>query len=171
MKTFLSARCNAATIHAMWNGSFVCMVALLLTTFSPFAGAQQLSGKDVTVRGLATHPQVFDGQLIKVKGLITFGWEGDNFLLDLPNSQNANLKRQFESKPRLWFYGNEGEINKAWEAYQKLWSKGSGFASGTFTGYFHFVPSAKGRMKDVFDPGPFQLEVVTVSDIGVHNEQ
>jgi len=41
--------------------------------------------------------------------------------------------------------------------------KGYPRVAGRFVGYFHFVPNKKGRMKDVFDPGPLQLEAIAAT--------
>jgi hypothetical protein len=64
----------------------------------------------------------------------------------------------------VWFYCKLDRERKVWD---KIHSGGPPVL-GTFTGYFHFVPDQKSRLKDVFDPGPLQLEVVGVSDLATN---
>ena len=65
----------------------------------------------------------------------------------------------------MWFDCKLDREHKVWDTIQL----GGPAVLGTFTGYFQFVPDQKSRMKDVFDTGPLQLEVVGVCD-GVTNE-
>jgi hypothetical protein len=50
-------------------------------------------------------------------------------------------------------------------------ASGSGFVTGTLTGYFHFISSSKGRAKDVFDPGPYELDVTHVAVISIEQNR
>jgi len=62
----------------------------------------------------------------------------------------------------VWFYYKPDHERRVWDAIRF----GGPPLLGTFTGYFHFVPHQKSRTKDVFDPGPLQLEVKGISDLG-----
>jgi hypothetical protein len=68
--------------------------------------------------------------------------------------------------PSVWFYCKSDRERQVWGAI----NFGRPRVLGTFTGYFHFVPDQKSRMKSVFDPGPLQLEVIGVSDLGTQNQ-
>jgi hypothetical protein len=107
-----------------------------------------------TIADLSKNPSKFDGRLVRVRALLERGWEGDDFLSDSATPVS-------HPHPHVWFYVNPG--------YERLISGavGIGFPNvlGTFTGYFHFVPNQKSRTRDVFDPGPFQLEVIAVSNL------
>jgi len=145
---------------------FFCTIALGVT--SP---AETPSPKKVTLRELSANPRAFDGKLVQVEGWIVFGWEGDNFLLEKPKSK-SDLMNPSQHYPQLWFHGDEAAVRKAFETYKAAtYTAASGseneIATGTLTGYFHFVPIIKSRMKDVFDPGPFQLDVTEASSLRV----
>jgi hypothetical protein len=121
--------------------------------FCAVSAGQELPTID-SVAGLSKNPRKFDGHLVQVRAWLTFGWEGDNFLFD-----SAKLRR-----PSVWFYCKPDREREVWGTLQF----GGAPVLGTFTGYFHFVPDQKSRKKDVFDPGPLQLEVVGVSDLATN---
>jgi hypothetical protein len=110
---------------------------------------------------LSLHPLRFDGCLVLVRARMSFGWEGDNFLsdpsipFDPPYGRPAVWYYHKPDRPPL-VYGHELLFNSAPIATPD-------HTVGAFTGYFHFVPDEKSRIKDVFDPGPLQLEVIRVS--------
>jgi hypothetical protein len=54
---------------------------------------------DVTIYDLGATPQQFDGHHVRVRALLSFGWEGDNFLSD-PTPRNLPSG----SPAYLWFY-------------------------------------------------------------------
>ena len=66
----------------------------------------------------------------------------------------------------VWFYCKRDRERKVCDTIQFSVSP----VLGKFTGYFHFVPDQKSRLKDVFDPGPLQLEVVGVSDLATNTK-
>lgn len=81
------------------------------------------------------------------------GWEGDNFLRESPE-QNKGARRE------LWFYpvaGRDAEIVGELD-HLNVRSRDVLFV---FTGTFHFAPG-RSRGHEVFDPGPYQLEVINV---------
>jgi hypothetical protein len=93
---------------------------------------------------------------------LTFGWEGDNFLF--ASAKPAPRKTTDFRAARVWFYCKPDREGKVWDTIQF-----SGpLILGTFTGYFHFAPNQKSRMKEEFDPGPLQLDVVGVSDLATN---
>jgi hypothetical protein len=111
---------------------------------------------------LSKNPRKFDGHLVQVRAWLVFGWEGDNFLFD--SAKPAPHKTADFRAVSVWFYCKPDRERKVWDTIQF----GGPPVLGTFTGYFHFVPDQKSRMKDVFDPGPLQLEVVGVSDLATN---
>jgi hypothetical protein len=114
-----------------------------------------------SVAELSKAPRKFDGRLVRVRALLEFGWEGDNFLSDpsAPASRNTPSRRPVS----VWFYCKPDHERQVFGAI----SAGDRRVLGTFTGYFHFVPDKKSRTKDVFDPGPLQLEAIGVSDLSL----
>jgi hypothetical protein len=87
------------------------------------------------------------------------GWEGDNFLSD--SSELASLRVPSHRPMSVWFYCKPDHKQQVCDTVSLV---GSPFR-GTFTGYFHFVPDQKSRMKDVFDPGPLQLEIAGIFEL------
>jgi hypothetical protein len=113
----------------------------------------------VRLADLSKNPEKFDGRLVQVRAWLAFGWEGDNYLFD--SSDPAPLKMPSHSLASVWFYCKPDHERQVWDTVKF----GSTPILGTFTGYFHFVPERKGRMKDTFDPGRLQLEVIRVADL------
>jgi hypothetical protein len=109
---------------------------------------------------LSNNPRKFDGRLVQVRAWLEFGWEGDNFLVDPSASAPPRLNGR---RPiSVWFYlmpGHERLVDDA------MIRAHGGRVLGTFKGYFHFLPDKKSRTKDVFDPGPLQLEATGASDL------
>jgi hypothetical protein len=101
---------------------------------------------------------MFDGRLVRVQAWLVFGWEGDNFLLDA--SLRPDRITEVSGGPAIWLYCKPGYEPFVYGAMRP----GARRVLATFTGYFHFVPDPKLRFHDVFDPGPFQLEAIRVSD-------
>ena len=114
---------------------------------------------DVAVRDLSQTPRKFDGLLVRLRALAVLGWEGDNFLYDPPEQASEN-KRPRRARA-VWFYCNADNGRQVYAAIDRR----NGSTMATFTGYFHFVPDPKNRVKDTFDPGRLQLEIVSVSAV------
>jgi hypothetical protein len=115
-----------------------------------------------SVLELSKNPRKFDGHLVQVRAWLAFGWEGDNFLFD--SAKPAPSKTADFRAASVWFYCKPDRERKVWDTIQF----GGPPVLGTFMGYFHFIPDRKSRIKDVFDPGPLQLEVVGVSDLAIN---
>jgi hypothetical protein len=97
---------------------------------------------EVTISDLALHPDRFDGKLVRVRAILVFGWEGDNFMSD-PNPQNLP-----SGEPAyVWLHGKTGAVR----------SQSRSSEQGCFAGYFHYVPKARAN-NGMFDPGPFQFD-------------
>jgi hypothetical protein len=111
----------------------------------------------VTVAELSRNPAKFDGRLVSVRAWLEFGWEGDNFLLDRSEPSHRNTSRS-----HVWLYCDP-EHNR--QVYGAVNGPVRRPVLATFTGYFYFIPDKKSRVKDVFDPGPLQLEATRVSDV------
>jgi hypothetical protein len=111
---------------------------------------------DVTPEELSAHPQKFDGLLVRVQALLVFGWEGDNFLIDL----SKPYPKEFPSRSpaTIWFHCKPEREHQVYGAIRP--ERGRVF--GSYTGYFHFVDKLP-VMNGVFDPGPLQFEAVEVS--------
>jgi len=125
-----------------------------------------------SVTELSKNARKFDGHLVQVRAWLAFGWEGDNFLFDSAKPAPHNTA-DFRA-PSVWFYCKPDDYRDRTplRTLGDLERKGCDTIKidvspilGTFTGYFHFVTDQKTRMKDVFDPGPFQLEVIGVSGL------
>jgi hypothetical protein len=139
-----------------FHDQFMRTVCLAALTFAALVGS--VLGKDeatadritVTVSDLAENPAKFQGSLVRVRALYVSGWEGDSFLSD--------PKPQAGIPQRIWVY---------WKSYRSQPIFGRPIVKsgveGWFTGYFHFVPTHKAN--GMFDPGPFQLDCVEVSNI------
>jgi hypothetical protein len=112
-----------------------------------------------SIADLSRNPRKFDGRLVRVRAWLAFGWEGDNFLSD--SSEPASRSMTSHRSASVWFYCKPDHERPVWDTIRFSGRP----VLGTFTGYFHFVPDQKSRMKDVFDPGPLQLEVIGVSDL------
>jgi hypothetical protein len=113
---------------------------------------------------LSKNPRKFDGHLVQVRAWLAFGWEGDNFLFD--SAKPAPRKTADFRAASVWFYCKRDRERKVCDTIRFSVSP----VLGTFTGYFHFIPDQKSRLKDVFDPGPLQLEVVGVSDLATNTK-
>lgn len=142
--------------HTRQFALLICVIA-----FCVVSTGQELPTNS-SVPELSKSPRTFDGHLVQVKAWLAFGWEGDNFLFDA--SKRAPHKAADFRAASVWFYCKPDRERKVWDTIQF----GGPPVLGTFTGYFHFVPDQKSRMKDVFDPGPLQLEVVGVSDLATN---
>jgi hypothetical protein len=108
---------------------------------------------DVTISDISLHALRFDGHLVRVRALLAFGWEGDNFLYDL----NPRVAIPRIDAPSMWFYCRP---ERERQVYAVIAPQGRVLA--TFTGYFHFVPKTDIK-NGAFDPGPLQFEAVRVS--------
>ncbi len=113
----------------------------------------QKSPIDTTISDLSLNPQKFDGQLVRVRALLTFGWEGDNFLFE-PSNPNPQM-----IPASVWFYCKPEREQQVYRAIRpnERWR-----VVGWFTGYFHFVPKTH-LVYGMIDPGPLQFEAVDVS--------
>jgi len=105
---------------------------------------------------VSQNPQKFDGRLVSIRAWLLYGWEGDNFLFD---AQSIKPGKALRGEPRAWFYCRPGSERLMDSGVEKGYPR----VAGRFVGYFHFVPKKKGRMKDVFDPGPLQLEAIAAT--------
>jgi hypothetical protein len=131
------------------------LVCVTLACFSSFA--QDLPTL-TSITELSKNPRKFDGRLVRVRALLEFGWEGDNFLIDpMPP---ASPKLPSHKWPHVWLYCKPDHERQIYGAFGVSYGR----VLGTFTGYFHLVPDRKSRIKDVFDPGPWQLEAIEASD-------
>ena len=115
----------------------------------------------VTIDQLARHPRQFDGRLVRLHARLLFGWEGDNYLFDDPM-----VRVKGRRVPSMWLYCDAEHERQVFGANGLPVLRRTGVL-GTFTGFFHFVPKNKRNWKKklLFDPGPFQLETVSASDI------
>lgn len=129
-------------------------ILMCLTLWCSASRAQEIP-RIATVAELSHNPPKFDGQLVSVRARLQLGWEGDNFLVD-----PSKPSRHDTARPRVWLNCDaEHDRQVCGEAFNKR------PALATFTGYFHFVPDKKLRKKDVFDPGPLQLQAIRISDV------
>jgi hypothetical protein len=135
------------------------LALFVYTTLCCSISSAQVKPKDVTARDLSETPRKFDGLLVRLRARAVLGWEGDNFLYDPPEQASEN-KRPRRARA-VWFYCNAENGPQVFAAIDRR----NSFTLATFTGYFHFVPDPKNRVKDTFDPGRLQLEVVGVSDV------
>ena len=110
----------------------------------------------MSITDLSRYPQRFDGRLVRVRGRLEFGWEGDNYLFEPSAIRGPDTSSHF---PHVWFYCKSAQEGRVYCPV----SRDSDSRLGTFMGYFHFVPDQKSRINDVFDPGPLQLEIIGVS--------
>jgi hypothetical protein len=140
------------TMHLIRHESILMCLALWCCA----AWAQE-SPAVAGVVELSRNPAKYDGRLVSVRAWLEIGWEGDNFLVD-----HSEPSRHDTARPRVWLYCDP-EYNRqvCGEAYNRYKRP----VLATFTGYFHFVPDKKVRMKDVFDPGPLQLQAIRISDV------
>jgi hypothetical protein len=144
-----SCRCKMRRIH------FEILLAYLVLSCAPsFAQLRPIS---VDVASLSKSPQKFDGRLVRIRAWLLYGWEGDNFLFDAQSIKPG--KAPLENEPSVWFYCRPGSERLMDSGLEKGYPR----VTGTFIGYFHFVPNKKGRMKDVFDPGLLQLEGIAAT--------
>jgi hypothetical protein len=111
---------------------------------------------DVTPEELSAHPQKFDGLLVRVQALLVFGWEGDNFLIDLSKPYPKGFPSR--SPASIWFHCKPEREHQVYGPIRP--ERGRVF--GSYTGYFHFVRKPQ-IMSGAFDPGPLQFDAVEVS--------
>ena len=135
------------------------LTLFVYTTLCCSISSAQTKPIDVAVRDLSQTPRKFDGLLVRVRARAVVGWEGDDFLYDPPEQASGN-KRPGRAEA-VWFYCNAENGRQVYAAIDRM----NSFTMATFTGYFHFVPDPKNRVKHMFDPGPLQLEIVSVSDV------
>jgi hypothetical protein len=109
---------------------------------------------DVTIHELAAHPKTFDGRLVRVYGVPTLGWEGDNFLREWPEQKKGG-------PASLWFYCPAKTERETFALLDAANVRGRSVLF-VFTGYFHFAPKSV-KEREVFDPGPLHLEVLRAS--------
>ena len=107
---------------------------------------------DTTISDLSLHPRQFDGQVVRIKAVLIFGWEGDNFLLD--PSKPKPLAMPSLDPASIWIYWKPGHEKQAYQI--------TGVVYGTFEGYFHFVHETR-IVNGVFEPGPLQFEATEAS--------
>jgi hypothetical protein len=138
-------------------------LTVCLAVFCVASTGQELP-TTVSVPELSKNPRKFDGHLVQVRAWLVLGWEGDNFLFD--SEKPAPRKTADFRAASVWFYCKPDRERKVCDTIQF----GGSPVLGTFTGYFHFAPDQKSRMKDVFDPGPLQLEVVGIADVATNGK-
>lgn len=148
-------------MHRTAQRVFVISVCILLC---PLILAQRVPTA-VTIAYLFQQPQELDGKLVRVRARLVFGWEGDNFLYDQPGA--VVPKQPSGSAPRLWFHCDLKRERDVCGAIKS----GHRPVLGTFTGYFHFVADKESRANGTFDPGPWQLFAVEVSDLRIHDDK
>ena len=134
--------------------TFPPLLCRLIVTLACAAGTLQGQGArtplQITISDLAANPGKFDGQFVRVRALLVYGWEGDDFLSD-PTPQSTR-------PPHLWVYWepeHDKDIAGAFRADRES-------VEAWFMGYFRFVPNH--RPNGMFDPGSLQLEAIEVSD-------
>jgi len=110
------------------------------------------SAIDVTIYDLGANPQKFDGRQVRVRALLVFGWEGDNFLSD-PTPRNLPSG----SPAYLWFYCKP---EREQQVYGRFRPDGRSIQAW-FKGYFHFVSQPQGN--GMFNPGHLQFEATEIS--------
>ena len=134
-----------------------CRTNTPTANFAPKPTTAQESPIVASVTALSLDPLKFDGRLVVVRARLALGWEGDNFLFEPSAAPEGNTASP--NPTSVWLYckpGNKCQPDRAMEDSDRG-------MMGTFVGYFHFVPDPKWRRKDVFDPGPFQLEGIGFS--------
>lgn len=130
---------------------YLLFPAILLTAITSAVGQ---SPRIVSITEIARGPGKFEGSLVTIKGCLVFGWEGDDFLFDCTAISGDGLPKP--GKPRVWLYAELQNQRRVFGALERAGRP----VSGEFTGYFHFVPSKESRLRDVFDPGPYQLQAI-----------
>ena len=139
-----------------------CRQSTPTATVDPKPALAQQIPTVVTIADLSLHPLRFDGRLVLVRARLVSGWEGDNFLYDPLVTLDGNMASALPVS--VWLYCKPGQEQ---EVYGDVW--GDRRVLGTFTGYFHFVPDRKSPTKEVFDPGPLQLEAIGSSGLAQKN--
>jgi ankyrin repeat protein len=135
---------------------FLVLGALLIVgLLRESSQCQDVPSKDaarVTILDLASHPQRYDGQLVRVEALLALSWEGDNFLSQ-PNPQSMPP----EGQAYVWIYCKP-------EFSHQVFGPTIGYGSvyGSFTGYFHFVEKPR-VVNGAFYPGKLQLDAIAAS--------
>jgi hypothetical protein len=111
---------------------------------------------DVTLEELSAHPQKFDGLLVRVQALLVFGWEGDNFLIDLSKPYPKGFPSG--SPATIWFHCKPEREHQVYGPIRPERRR----VFGAYTGYFHFIHKPE-ITNGAFDPGPLQFDAVEVS--------
>jgi hypothetical protein len=124
--------------------------------FCTIAFAQH-SPRDVTPEDLSAHPRKFDGHFVRVRALLVFGWEGDNFLIDPSKPYPEGFPCR--SPASIWFYCKP---EREQQVYGPIRPNQRRHVFGSYTGYFHFVRNPQ-VMNGAFNPGSLQLDAVEVS--------
>jgi hypothetical protein len=136
------------TRQQILTGCVALFCAIALAQHSPI---------DVTLEDLSLHPRKFDGHLVRVRALLVFGWEGDNFLID--PSKPAPTGFPSRSPASVWFHCKP---EREQQIYGPIKPHERGRVLGSYTGYFHFVRKPQ-IVNGVFNPGSLQLDAVEVS--------
>jgi hypothetical protein len=109
----VSARARKRFITELGGAKLWCVHWLRLTVsavvLSLSAWGAQSGPKDVAFAELVQHPAAYDGQLVRVRGVCVFGWEGDNFLLDPATPATVRSG----AVPHLWIDPIESRDNSA----------------------------------------------------------
>jgi hypothetical protein len=152
---------GAVDIQFWRMSSMFKSVSVLLLVFAPYGQmcvAQADAPKNVTLHELTANPKKFDGEFVRVRASALMGWEGDNFLVEPREFSPTKRKFTDSSVALVWIEClSDNECNGL---------MGLEYGSGTITGRFHYVPSRAGRIGNrVFDPGPFQLEIIRISEV------
>lgn len=136
----------------------LCLIVIALACVAGRLQAQEAPSKipiEVTVSDLSSHPEAFDGRLVRIQALLVFGWEGDNFLLD--PSKPKPLGMHSRDPASIWVYCKPEHEPQVYGpiGHQRV-------VYGAFDGYFHFLRETH-VVNGVFEPGPLQFEAVEVS--------
>jgi hypothetical protein len=120
-------------------------------------GFAQHRPKDVTPEELSAHPRKYDGLLVRVRALLVFGWEGDNFLIDPSKPSPEGFPSR--SPAAIWF---NCKPEREQQIYGPIRPNDRRRVFGSYTGYFHFVRKPQ-IMNGAFSPGSLQLDAIEVS--------
>jgi hypothetical protein len=128
-----------------------CIALLCVIAFA------QRNPVEVTLEDLSLYPQKFDGHLVRVRALLVFGWEGDNFLIDPSKPTPEGFPSQ--NPAAVWFHCKP-EHEK--QVYGPIPPNERRRVFGSYTGYFHFVRKPQ-IMNGAFNPGTLRFDAVEVS--------
>lgn len=149
---------NSGSMSSVSKG--VTVLLLVVSVSGPPCLAQADTPKNLTLHDLTANPKRFNGTLVRVRASALIGWEGDTFLIEPHGPANAKPELTDQSAAPIWIDCGSSQSYKACNGL-----RGIEHGSATFIGRFRYVPNDAGRGNAMFDPGPFQLEVVRITEI------